>query len=223
MFSIRYSQTGRVLRWDRNTFTDCRPCEAEGIEDEIIELASSLTVPSTFYKDTCNLTDYSDNQLPRSLRHSMTSHKGPLPSPSEWTLSEANEKAKKVCQDALNMARNGYDNLQHAKSLYDEYIEKGLPPGLYDLENPVKENSWDPEPEAISWGDESVTDDMCTTNEDGALTVVGTAALFADPYGAELANVVQMTVKVEVIRSESGEEKESGEAKDPATCPVRKE
>ncbi|EJK54267.1 hypothetical protein THAOC_26127, partial [Thalassiosira oceanica] len=159
MFSIRCSQTGRVLRWDRDTFTDCRPCEAEGMQDEIIELASSLTEPSTFYKDTCNPTDNS----------------GPLP--SEWTLSEANEKAKKVCQDALNMARDGYPNLQHAKSLYDEYIEKGLPPGLYDLEN---------QPEAISWGDESVTDDMCTTNEDGALTVVGTAALFADPYGAEL-------------------------------------
>ena len=212
MFTIRYSQTGSVVRWDRKTFTDCRPCEAEGLEDEIIELASSLTEPSTLYNDTCNLSDYNGNQLSRSLHHSTTSRKGPLP--SEWTLDEANEKAKKVCLDALNKARDGYDNLQHAKSLYDEYMERYYTPaGLYDLENPEKENSWDPEPEAISWGDESVTDEMCTTNEDGALTVVGTTALFADPYGNEVFNVVQLTVKVEVVRSE---------AKDPSTSPVRK-
>ena len=169
-------------------------------------LSSSLKVPPTFYKDTCN---YNGDQLPRSLHHSTASRKGPLP--SEWTLDEANEKAKKVCLDALSKARDD-DNLQHAKSLYDEYKkegrldENGEYAGLYDLENPKKKKSWDPEPEAISWGDETVTDEMCTTNEDGALTVVGTTALFADPYGAEVFNVVQLTIKVEVVRSEQGEQ-----------------
>ena len=77
--------------------------------------------------------------------------------------------AKKLCQDALDEVRNGNHDLRHAKSLHDEYIEEGqIPPS---------------QPEGISWGDESVTDEMCTTNEDGALTVVGTTALFADPYG----------------------------------------
>jgi len=160
MFTIRYSQTGTVVRWDDDSFTVCRPCEADGIADEIIELASSLTVPSTFY--------INGNQLPRSLHHSTASRKG---LPSEWTLDEPNEKAKKVCLDALSKARDD-DNLQHAKSLYDEYKkegrldENGEYAGLYDLENPKKKNSWDPEPEAISWGDETVTDEMCTTNEE---------------------------------------------------------
>ena len=165
MYNIRYSKTGRVVWWDPASFTDLRPCEAAGMEDEIMELASSLTVPSTLYNSTCNLTDYNCNQLPRS-------HHSTAPHPSEWTLNEANEMAKRVCQDALDEARN-YErlpyNLWHAKSLHDEYVEEGrFPPSL---------------PEGISWGDESVTDEMCTTNEDGALTVVGTTALFADPYG----------------------------------------
>jgi len=31
-------------------------------------------------------------------------------------------------------------------------------------------------------------------------------ALFADPYGAEVFNVVQLTIKVEVVPSEQGEQ-----------------
>ena len=43
----------------------------------------------------------------------------------EWTLDEANEKAKLICQEALNKSRNGYRHFQHAKSLYDEFKREG--------------------------------------------------------------------------------------------------
>ena len=168
MFTIRYSQTDRVVRWDENTFTDCRPCEVDEMQDEIIDLASSLTVPSTFYKDTSNLTEEQYGRLPQSLHYARMARKGPLL--LEWTLGEANEKAKLICQEALNKSRNGYRHLQHAKSLYDEFKREGrldkdgkyagdytsMYAGLYDLENIKKENSWDPEPEAMSWGDATV-------------------------------------------------------------------
>lgn len=228
MFTLRYSQEAKIVKWDRGSWTDCRPCEADGIQDEIIELASSLTVKPTLYKNVYDLPEKQFDLLPRSLDYERLPRKSTTHSTNEWTLEGANERAKRICQQAIDKSQNGYGgDLEHAKSVYGRYKEKGYLKngryaGLYDLENPTKENSWDDEPQPLSWGDEIVTDEMCTTKEDGTFSIVGKTALFADPYGAELFNVVQLVIKVEVVRSES-EEKEAGTtAKDPTTSPVRK-
>ena len=42
MFKLRYSRKASILEWDSDSFTDCLPCEADAIEEEIIELVQKL-------------------------------------------------------------------------------------------------------------------------------------------------------------------------------------
>ncbi|KAL7526225.1 hypothetical protein ACHAWF_001683 [Thalassiosira exigua] len=108
-----------TFRWDSNSFTDCRPSKANDIQDEIIETTSTLSGKPTLCKDISlgNLTKIEVDLLPHSLHYGSLQHKGPRP--TEWTLEDANEKAKEVCQEAIDQSRDGYKDLQHTKTLYD--------------------------------------------------------------------------------------------------------
>jgi hypothetical protein len=93
LFKLRYSQEASIIEWDSASFTDCRPCEADAIEEEIIELVQSVEVGPTLWPMV-----------------------EPLP------LEKANEEARRVCEsELLAEALHGFDNLQHAMTQWDEY------------------------------------------------------------------------------------------------------
>ncbi len=91
MFKLRYSKEASILKWDRHSFDSCRPCEADAIADEIIELVESLDVSPQWWQE------------------------------ESFPLEKANSEAKSVCETLLLDALGGYPNLSHAKESWDEY------------------------------------------------------------------------------------------------------
>ncbi len=92
MFKLRYSKEASILEWDRHSFDSCRPCEADAIADEIIELVKSHDVSPRWWQEG-----------------------------ESFPLEKANSEAKSVCETLLLDARGGYSNLLHAKESWDEY------------------------------------------------------------------------------------------------------
>jgi len=152
MFKLRYSRKACIVEWDSASFTDCRPCEANAIEEEIIELVQALE----FGPKWCEGVD-------------------------SLTLEKANEEARLVCENEVLEALDGFDNLPHASTMWDEYKESNT----VDLK-------------LRDWGDERVTDANRKENKDGTVSYEAHTIHFADPYGG-LCNVVQLDIKVEVV------------------------
>mmetsp|Transcript_22033 Transcript_22033/g.33684 ORF Transcript_22033/g.33684 Transcript_22033/m.33684 type:complete len:100 (+) Transcript_22033:89-388(+) len=89
MFKLRYSRKACIIEWDSASFTDCRPCEANAIEEEIIELVQALE----FGPEWCEGVD-------------------------SLTLAKANEEARLVCERVVLEALDGFDNLPHASTMW---------------------------------------------------------------------------------------------------------
>ena len=203
MYTLQYSQHAKVIRWDSNSWTDCRPCEADAIQDEIIELAEDLIVKPKILRDVKlgsykNLLITSDLQKLQAL---------------DWSLEKANEEAKRICSAALAGTQGGFDNLQHAKTVCNEYEEEGreLYPKM-QLDKPEEQESWEKEePLTIGFGDEEVTDANCS-KKDETVSYKVSSMHFADPYGCEAFNVVELVIKVEVVpSSETKKKQKAGE------------
>lgn len=92
MFKLRYSKKASILEWDNHSFDCCRPCEADAIADEIIELVQSLEVSPQWLQE--------EESLP---------------------LEKANGEARLVCETLLLEALGGFPNLPHAEDGWDEY------------------------------------------------------------------------------------------------------
>jgi len=188
VYTLRYSQKGSVIKWDNSTFTDCRPNEADGITDEIVELAEALNVAPVLLKDV-------STQMP--FRHEQI---------IDWPLEKANIEARQICSKALCWAQGGFDNLKYAKDVYNEYKEEGLLHDTHhqqiDLDKQTKRKPWDKTDELdspIGFGDEAVTDANLENNHNGTVTYKVRTMHFADPYGCECFNVVELVIKVEVV------------------------
>jgi len=213
-----------VIKWDKNSWSDCRPSEADAIQDEIIELATALNVGPMLIKDLGQLEIEQYKELPRCLQFKWNPRKGPLV--YDWPLDEANSEARRICQQALDNARRGYPNLKLAEEVWFEYENEGLldDDGKYEgLEDFSDRNRRDKildhaqgedgvyrcvgykTVDAIGWGDKNVIDtEHCTTNaDDGAMSFSVRTIHFADPYGCEAFNVVELVIKVEVVPSET--------------------
>mmetsp|Transcript_39786 Transcript_39786/g.95751 ORF Transcript_39786/g.95751 Transcript_39786/m.95751 type:complete len:212 (+) Transcript_39786:84-719(+) len=209
MFTLRYSQIGSHLKWDDATFTDCRPCEADGMQDDIIELAEDLSLGPAVLNNLSKLNIKQRRSLPQCLMN---------PSVTDWPLGKANEEARRICESALDRAREGYRDLRHAKTVYDEYEDEGRSVEEYpamQLDKPTKEKVYEvgadgvyrrrgsKTVDAIGWGDEEVSDTNRTENADGTTSFTVRSIYFADPYGIECFNVVELIIKVEVVPSET--------------------
>ena len=127
-----------------------------------------------------------------------------------WPLEKANEEARRVCSKALRLAKGGFGgDMEYAKTVYDEYNEKGYINDLIsdehyrqiDLNKPEKKEPWEKDKSdiPIGFGDEEVTDNNFEKNADGTLSYKVRSMHFADPYGSECFNVVQLDMKVEVM------------------------
>lgn len=92
MFKLRYSKETSILKWDNHSFDCCRPCEADAIADEIIDLVQSLDVSPQWWEEEESLS-----------------------------LEEASSEARLVCETLLLEAQGGFSNLPHAEDSWDEY------------------------------------------------------------------------------------------------------
>ena len=92
MFKLRYSKEASILEWDNHSFDGCRPCEADAIADEIIELVQSVDVSPQWWQE--------EESLP---------------------LKKANSEARRVCETLLLEALGGFSNLPHAEDGWEEY------------------------------------------------------------------------------------------------------
>ena len=224
MYTLRYSHEASVIKWDRNTFTDLRGSEADDVVDEIEELVQSLNIRPVILKNIVDLNERQNETLPYSLRYDRP-RKGPTP--LDWPLDKAKVKANEVCSQALLRAKKGHDNLRYAKDVHDEYLEEGKSTNdnsLLHLDKPTEEEVTKcgedgvyrrlgkKKVDAIGWGDEEVTNDNCEDSEDGTVTYQVRAMYFADPYGCEAFNVVELIIKVEVVPSEEDTGKKRSES-----------
>ena len=101
MFKLRYSRKASILEWDSDSFTDCLPCEADAIEEEIIELVQKLKVGPKWW-----------------------------PGMESCSLEEANGEARRVCESKLLAALDGFPNLPHASTQWNGYKYKRSNTGL---------------------------------------------------------------------------------------------
>lgn len=192
MFTIRFTQEGSVIKWDRNTFADCRPCEADGNANTVCELVeSSMDVESVLLKDS------SSNLLIGEIF-------GRPMDEVEWSsVEKANDEAEKMCRAALDWAMSRTENydLRYAREMYNEYKEEGR------LDN-YPQIQLD---EAEGFGDEDVTESNCVKREDGTVLYKVHTMHIADPFGAELFNVVKLSTTVEVVLSDTTNKSDSGQ------------
>ena len=190
MFTIRFSQEGSVIQWDRNTFADCRPCEADGNADTVCELVeSSMDVKSVLLKDSSS----SSNSLIEEIFGDLDE--------VEWSsVEKANDEAERLCRAALDwaMSRNENYNLIYAKAMYNEYKEEGR---LDDY----PQIHLDDDEEIGGFGDEDVTESNCVEREDGTVLYKVHTMHIADPFGAELFNIVKLSTAVEVVSSDKND------------------
>ena len=227
MYTLRYSQEASVIKWDRNTFTDLRGSEADDVVDEIEEYVQSLNISLVILKKIADLNKRQYDTLPKSLMFDRLPRKDLTP--LDWPLDKAKAEANEVCSQALFRAKDGYDDLElrYAKAVYDEYLEEGKSTNdnsLLHLDKPTEEEVTEcgedgvyrslgkKKVDAIGWGDEEVTNDNCEDSEDGTVTYQVRAMYFADPYGCEAFNVVELIIKVEVVPSEEDTGKKRSES-----------
>ena len=191
--------------------------------NEITELAKSLHVRPVLIKDiddiegeeeqyiASRILDY-DNRRKRGARKAGYNDQ---PIAIDWPLEKANKEARLICNKALRWAKSGFRNLEYAKSVYDRYSEDGsIKKSHYkqiDLSKPGERETWEKDKDTpIGFGDEEVTDDNCEKN-DGTCMYKVRSMHFADPYGCECFNVVELMIKVEVVRSEKVVEQQQSE------------
>ena len=112
MYTLRYSQKGSLLlKWDDGTFTDCRPCKADSMQDDINEMGEDLSLGLVTLKNVSDLKGKQRYIIPSCLKS------GP-PSVAGWPLDKANQKERRICQKALDHARKGYRDLKHTKTVH---------------------------------------------------------------------------------------------------------
>lgn len=194
MFTIRFSQEGSVIKWDRNTFAGCRPCEADGNANTVCELVeSSMDVKSMLLTDSSS----SNNLLIEEIFGRMDE--------VEWTsVEKANDEAERLCRAALDwaMSRTESYDLIYARAMYNEYKEEGRLDDYPQIQlDEAEENGENP----IGFGDEDVTESNCFKREDGTVSYNVHTIHIADPFGAELFNVVKLNTTVEVVASDKSD------------------
>lgn len=188
--------------------------------DEINELARSLNVRPVLIKDVNNIENDKEQYIASRILdydNSRRARKGPpQPIVIDWPLEKANEEARLICNKALRWAKSGFRNLEYAKSVYDRYSEDGsIKDSHYkqiDLSKPGERETWEKDKDItpIGFGDEEVTDGNCEKNADSGTCIYEVRSMhFADPYGCECFNVVQLDIKVEVVPSEKVVEQQS--------------
>jgi hypothetical protein len=132
----------------------------------------------------------------------------------EWSsVEKANDEAQRLCRAALDwaMSRTQNYNLIYARAMYNEYKEEGRLDDYPQIQlDEAKENGENP----IGFGDEDVTESNCFKREDGTVSYNVQTIHIADPFGAELFNVVKLNTTVEVVssdKSDSGQKRKRDE------------
>ena len=191
--------------------------------DEITELAKSLNVRPVLIKDVDNIENDEEQYIASRIldydnrRGARKTGYNDQPIVIDWPLEKANEEARLICNKALRWAKSGFRNLEYAKSVYDRYSEDGsIKDSHYqqiDLSKPGKRETWEKDKDItpIGFGDEEVTDNNCEKNDDGTCIYKVRSMHFADPYGCECFNVVELMIKVEVVPSEKVVEQQQSE------------